>query len=482
MMPGSIRLRLTAWYALSVTVILGLFAVGAWLAMRESVVETVDHDLRTRIEDVREFVLRESSSGRAELEHEFREQTLLGLGGGLVQVTDAAGRILYRSAGLRAGQLPAIGPSGQISSAQYYTEGKGKSQVRVASQIIVAQGDAFMVQVAEPLREFHESTERFQRTLFILGPLFLALATVGGFWISGRALSPVDRITTDARRINIANLSSRLGEPAANDELKRLTQTLNEMLDRIDTAVKRIIQFTADASHELRAPLTLIQTAAEFSLRRDRSRDELLDAMRKIARESDRTSRLVDDLLLLARADSGNDEFQLGATDFAASVRSAAERAFMLAQAKAISVSSDIPVAPISVNADEEALARLWLILLDNAVKYTPEGGRIHFLVQVLAGHAEFVISDTGVGIAPEDLAHVFDRFWRADKVRSRAVGGAGLGLSIARWIVERHSGEIVLHSEVGRGSEVIVRLPLSSHDPGDDHRPEAAAHTARRA
>jgi signal transduction histidine kinase len=233
------------------------------------------------------------------------------------------------------------------------------------------------------------------------------------------------------------------------------------MLDRNETAVKRIVQFTADASHELRAPLTLIHTAAEFSLRRDRSREELLDAMRKILRESARTSRLVDDLLLLARADSGSDELQLLPADISVTVRNAAEQAVTLGGPKKFRVSTDIPDEPILVNADEQALARLWLILADNAVKYTNDGGQIRFAVRADDGECEVTVSDTGVGIAQEDLPNVFDRFWRADRVRSRALGGAGLGLSIARWLVQRHGGRIDMHSTVGRGSEVMVRLPL---------------------
>lgn len=178
--------------------------------------------------------------------------------------------------------------------------------------------------------------------------------------------------------------------------------TLNEMPERIDGAVKRMVQFTADASHELRAPLTLIQTAAEFSLRRERTRKELLDAMRKIVRESDRTSRPVNELFPADR--------------------------------------------------DEPALSRLWLILLDNAIKYTNPGGSIRFELTATNGHAEV-----------QYLPHIFDRFWRADKVRSRSVGGSGLGLSIAQWIVERHHGSITARSEPGKGSRFTARLPIVS-------------------
>jgi signal transduction histidine kinase len=288
------------------------------------------------------------------------------------------------------------------------------------------------------------------------------LASVGGFWMSTRALSPVDRITNHARAIHAANLSARLPVPVEQDELGRLTQTLNEMLDRIEAEMKRIVRFTADASHELRAPLTLIHTAAEFSLRRERSREELLDAMRKIVRESARTSRLVDDLLLLARADSHVNAPVLGPADVLSTGRQATELASTLAQAKNIAFSAEIPSDRLLMNGDEDLLEQLWLILLDNAVKYTPEGGNIRFAMRSVNSRMEVSVRDSGIGISSQELPYVYDRFWRADRVRSRSRGGVGLGLSIARWIVDSHRGHIEVNSEPGHGTEVTVRFPLA--------------------
>ena len=457
---ASIRFRLAAWYFFSVSLILGLFAAGAWFAMRASVFEAVDHDLHQRIRDVRKFAEQQMAVGPNELTDEFREHSLLGSSGGLMQVTDGGGRVLYRSDRLGHAQVVFKMPAPRTAKLEFTTQRAGGSDVRVASETISVNGQIFSIQVAEPMHEFEESLERFVGLMLVLAPIFLLLATLGGFWMSSRALAPVDRITSDARAIGIANLSARLRMPSAKDELQRLTETLNQMLDRLETAVTRIVQFTADASHELRAPLTLIHTAAEFSLRRERTREELVDAMRKIVRESARTSRLVDDLLLLARADSGTADLRLTLTDLAATGREATDQAAILAEPKNIQVSTEIPVEPVLMNGDEQALARLCLILLDNAVKYTNEGGRVTFAVRSSDSHAEVLVSDTGIGIAAPDLPHIYDRFWRADKVRSRASGGAGLGLSIARWIVERHGGEIQIASEPGLGSQVLVRFP----------------------
>jgi heavy metal sensor kinase len=458
---GSIRFRLTAWYFLSLAVILTLFGLGAGFAMRTSLFAAVDHDLRTRIQDVRQFLDQQMNVGPGELMDEFREQSMLGVGGSLLQVCDESGAVLYRSA--RLGEYPRSlkQPCSATSGIEYTIDRAGRSSLRVASQAVTLRGKRFTIQVAEPMHEFEESMERFQGMLLVAAPLFLILASLGGFWMSRRALAPVDRITRDARLISISNLSGRLEVPRATDELQRLTQTLNEMLDRIDKSVRRMVQFTADASHELRAPLTLIHTAAEFSLRRERKPEELIEAMRKVVRESARTASLVDDLLVLARADSGTDELRVAPVDMGALAENFYEQVLTLARPKHIQVSIDVADEPAIVQGDDRALGRLFLILLDNAVKYTPDGGQISFQVRSRNSHVEAIVGDTGIGIAAEDLPHIYDRFWRADKVRSRNLGGAGLGLSIALWIVEQHGGAIEAQSEIGKGSQFTVRLPL---------------------
>jgi signal transduction histidine kinase len=312
-----------------------------------------------------------------------------------------------------------------------------------------------------PLTVGERSLARFGRMLMLGIPLALVLASLGGYWLSGRALAPVKQITTDARRINATNLSDRLAVSRAHDELRELSETLNGMLGRIDKSLSQMRQFTADASHELRAPLALIRTAAEFSLLRERSREELVDALQKILRESRHTTNLVDSLLFLARADSRDDgsnpTVPLNLTSLWAN------QAGELASGKGLSISTDLGPALVVVNGDESALGRLLLILIDNAIKYTPAGGAVDLRLAKDKERALIRIADTGIGIAASDLPHVFDRFWRADKVRTRAEGGSGLGLAIARWIVERHGGEISVSSQLGEGSTFTVALPLTA-------------------
>ena len=310
------------------------------------------------------------------------------------------------------------------------------------------------------MHEFNRSIEHFESVLLISMPVALFLATLGGYMFSRRALDPVNRIILDAQSIDLHNLSARLAVPCTGDELQRLSETINQMLGRIERSVQQIHQFTADASHELRAPLTLMRTAAEFSLRRERTREELADALSKILRESERMSRLVNSLLLLARTDAGVDYVHLEPLNLAGPVQEAAEQARVLAEAREIDYEIWLPAEQVRVSGDPDALRRVVFILIDNAIKYTPLGGAVSIKLSQQNGLAAVAVEDTGIGLAEADVTRVFDRFWRADKVRSRSEGGVGLGLSIAETIMRLHRGTIELSSKPGRGSVFTVILP----------------------
>jgi heavy metal sensor kinase len=298
--------------------------------------------------------------------------------------------------------------------------------------------------------------------LALAAPLLLIAASAGGYWISRRALGPVDEISRAAQRISIENLTDRLQVPRTGDQLQRLSETLNAMLSRLEASVRRMTQFTADASHELRAPVSLIRTTAEVAvLKRDRPAHEYLEALDDILEESERTSQVVDSLMLLARADSGKESLERVPADACAIVRSAAEQGERLARNQEIKFSLDLPPNPIPIQADPEALRRALLILMDNAAKYNTRGGSVKVGLVRRDGWAVASVSDTGIGIGGQDLAHIFDRFWRADRARSREHAGAGLGLSIAKWIVDMHGGKISVQSELGNGSVLEIQIPV---------------------
>lgn len=460
----SIRFRLTAWYFAIFAVGLSLFGAGAWLAMRASLFNAVDNGLRDRIQGVQRFMYEQiTTQSIAELIDELRENAALSHGGDLFQVCDAQGNWLYRSAPFERIQLGIRRPA-ELGSAPVFEDiDNQNTHLRVASQKVTINGAVYTVQVASPMHEFDEALQRFRQSLVFFIPVLLIVAAVVGYWLSDRALSPVDEITTTARSISIQNLTNRLTVAKTGDELERLSNTLNEMLTRLDASVRRMTQFTADASHELRAPLALIRTTAELTLRKERSPGDYREAFRQVLAESERTSELVDSLLLLARADSGTEALALMPIDLSQSVSGAAEQGQTLAEQKSVRLHTEIPSEPIPVKGDPEAIRRVFLILIDNAVKYTGANGVVTVSLRKSNGIATGTVTDSGIGIAQEDLPHVFDRFWRADKVRSREMGGAGLGLSIAKWIVEGHHGQIQVASSPGKGASFTVHLPLST-------------------
>jgi signal transduction histidine kinase len=258
----------------------------------------------------------------------------------------------------------------------------------------------------------------------------------------------------------VDSLSQRLEVPRPRDELRRLTEALNAMLERIDASFKRITQFTADASHDLRTPVTVIRTVAEVTLRKPRTNEQYAQALAKILRTSEETTSLLENLLTLARADASAMGMELRVIDLDIHVRKAQERARLLAGSKSLDIDVRTPGVPVWVRADAIAIDRLLLILLDNAIKYTPEGGFCEIELLAAADEIQILIRDSGIGIAEQELSLIFERSYRADSARSRETGGAGLGLAIARWIAEMHGGTITAESQVGTGSLFRVCLP----------------------
>jgi signal transduction histidine kinase len=235
------------------------------------------------------------------------------------------------------------------------------------------------------------------------------------------------------------------------------------MFSRLEAAVKRMTQFTADASHELRAPVALIRTTAEVAVMRDRAASEYREALSDILGEAERMSQVIDSLMLLARTDSATESIEPIALDARAVVNEAAEQGEKLARSHKVAFEAEIPKTAVPIRAASDALRRALLILLDNAVKYTSNGGFVRLKLALLEGFAIMSVADTGIGIKEEDLPHIFDRFWRADKARSREHGGAGLGLSIAKWLIETQGGTISVTSDLGKGSTFFIRIPLDT-------------------
>jgi heavy metal sensor kinase len=382
--------------------------------------------------------------------------------GALLEVADQSQGWLYRSEPF-LDQHPTL-PSDSEGGTKFFTTNLESNQYRVAMARVYVGDQVYSIHAAVPTEPFDQALDRFRLIEKEALPILVLFASLLGYWLSVKSLAPVDRIIRTAEQIGVDNLSRRLEVPEPHDELRRLTETLNLMLDRIETSFRRITRFTADASHDLRTPITIIRATAEIALRKQRSELEYQEALIRVLETSVETTALLENLLTLARADAGTGGLEMHTVDLAAHVRRAQERAAVLAASKSLSLSVRVPEAPVHVRADSVAIDRLLLILLDNALKYTPPGGRCEIELQKSEHEAHILVRDSGVGIETNELELVFERFHRSDQARSPEIPGAGLGLSIARWIAGVHGGSIRAASTIGVGSEFLVTLPALNH------------------
>ena len=320
------------------------------------------------------------------------------------------------------------------------------------------------LEMAASLGPIDASVARLRLLLLVLGTSGVAAAFLAAWLLAGRALRPVRVMTATAREIaHTRGFARRVPASPRQDELGELAGTFNDMLESLEAAYRGQERFVADASHELRAPLTAIQANLELlEGHPNMSGTDRAVAVAEASREAVRLSRLVADLLALARADAGV-AIRRQPVELDRLSLNAVQESRHLAGGRRVEVEK---LTPVVVMGDEDRLKQLLVILLDNASKYTSAAGEIRLRLQQDGSRAELRIRDNGVGIPPGDLPHVFERFYRADPARTRDPGGTGLGLPIARWIVEQHGGEIRLESEPGRGTEVIVRLPVRGAAP----------------
>lgn len=457
MKPLPIRARLTLWYFSILATGLLAFALIILAALHHAVHRTVDIQLRDHMAAIRRIVREDSNRTLTALHHDLNEDVELAPDLTLLQIWDQDGQIVYRSAAMNGMQVPDSPP--QLLD-HPVTRKYGHHPLRELVQKVPASQTDYTVMAAIPVHDFVEAIEQVESTLWIAIPLLLLLAAAGGYWVAGRALSPVRSMITAADAIQPGDLAARVVVPIAEDELQQLALTLNRMLGRLQAGFERITRFTADASHELRTPIALLRTRAEVLLRRPRSAEEYRTAIEASLDELEKTSCLLEELMLLARADVGAETLHFADVNLTELVRATAAVAQSLAEAKHLRWRVALPPHPVHVHGDEGALRRLLLVLIDNAVKYTPECGSVQLALHGSDMSVKLEISDTGIGIGEEDLPHIFERFYRADQARTRATGGAGLGLSIAQWIVQKHGGTLTVESTLASGSVFCVTLP----------------------
>ncbi|MBV8551054.1 MAG: heavy metal sensor histidine kinase [Acidobacteriaceae bacterium] len=454
MRQRSIRFRLTTWYSLALAAGLGLFALAIWASMRHSLIRDVDNTLTERANSVETFLNNELKDPGVKLPEELDEYSHAFPPNTFMRVKDERGRAVFTSpAGFPWQSIVASGRSVHRLKWQHHVYRVLVGQIRV-------EGKSWTVSVAAPLDATEQLLNRLRLLLIMLIPAVVAIATAGGAWLSRRALKPVDEITEAARSLGIENLSQRLAIPQTGDELQRLSETWNSMLSRLENAVNRLSRFTADASHELRTPLAVIRSTAEIANRRPRAAEAYRQALYQIASESERMTRLVEDLLFLARADADTLELPMSAVDLGPIVEDVCSRMLVLAESNAIRLEFHAPDISAQVRGNEPAIRRLVLVLVDNAIKYSRAGGAVAVRVRKLDRHVYIEIEDSGPGIPDSELSRIFERFYRAPRARELANAGSGLGLSLAASIAQHHGATIQVKSIPDKGSIFTVVFP----------------------
>jgi heavy metal sensor kinase len=481
----SIRWRLTLWNTLALAVVLLGFG-GLVYGLLSHFYEHTDRALRDRAERALRRTDQVLRSGLRTLEQDRRlaterDQRLRYLIAEFWEHEKMAcvvyrrdGRVVARTAELAADSAPPA-PLPPPAAEPRFTEGTvpviGRQRILVG--LVHRGGSDLTVLVMASLGDVDRAREEVSQELADVdreyGQLLLVLATsvpgalllIGGlgYFLARKALAPVDQIRRLTEAISADRLDRRLPVANPNDELGRMAQTINAMIGRLERSFAEIRRFTADASHELRTPLTAIRTEAEVALAKPCSPAEYQHLLGSILEECERLTRLADQLLTLCREDAGKSPPVREPVDLAALVDGVVETMRPLAQVRAIEVRA-AGNGPLPVQGDAARLRQVFYNLLDNAIKYTPEGGRIDVQLDRDDGHVVARVRDTGIGIAPEHLPHVFDRFYRVDKARSRAEGGTGLGLSIVQSIVAAHGGRVEMTSRPGQGTTCTVTLP----------------------
>jgi signal transduction histidine kinase len=440
MRPRSIRFRLTVWYAAALTLGLGLFSGLIWLSLRQRLVSELDRDLAGRSSRLEQYFRTESLEAQGDqLRDELDE---------FCQALPPASYVDLRgSDGFEFHYPGSAAPAG--------------NGLRMLQRRFAEDRHEFDLEVGAPMDNVVHTLQLLRLLLLSLLPVVIILACAGGAWLSGRALKPILDLTGAASAIGIDNLSERLPAPATGDELARLTDVLNSMLARLEAALKRLSQFAADASHELRTPLAVIRTTAELALRRSRTPESYRQSLSEIAVETERMTQLIEDLLALARSGTEVVQMPRSPLDLRSLLGEVCAGLHSLAESRQVRIHAELGQGLATVSGNQPALRRLFVILLDNALKYSPAGAEVRLRLSQEDGRVSVSIEDSGAGISASDLPHIFERFYRAGEGASRE--GHGLGLALADHIARAHGATIEVRSTEGASSVFRVSFAASA-------------------
>jgi heavy metal sensor kinase len=497
--PG-LRIQLTLLYTAVFALLLLLCGFILYAALQASLSAGIDTTLQLRAQQIASGITSDGDkisiqdvagelpglTGQVPTTNTTRQQSLQSdvTFGILIRVLDTQAHVSYVSPAFQTLTVPSASITQPLHGAAWRGTvlAHNGQAVRLYSIALKANGTTFgVLQVGESLAQLDATLQSVVIVLLIIDPFVLLLSAFGSYWLAKRAFRPMLHLTRTTREINAGDLHRRVPLPHARDEVYDLALTLNDMIARLDQAFARQRRFVADASHELRTPVTAIRSMTDIALDNELSLEECRGNLRDVNAEAERLGLLISDLLALARADEAQlpldhepVRLDLLAVDVAATMEP-------LALERGITLQVQTP-EPVPIIGDTARLIQMMMGLVENALTYTNACGIVTLIVRRDGTQACLQVRDTGIGIAPEDAAHIFERFYRADPARSRAAGGSGLGLSIVDWIVRVHNGSISVESQVGQGSMFTVMLPLAPSRPGQtpgDHLISIQAKTA---
>jgi two-component system, OmpR family, sensor kinase len=463
----ALRFRMTAWYAGLLLCALLVFGVSVYLGLERYLISTQQATLASECRAIGSELLPQLPGKRAGwLMSEINEAYAPEVNARFVRVYREGTGVVYLSGAPKDGAFePAEIPFPQgkeKESSRRIRLNNGRQLLANTMSFTTPDGSRFLVETGIPLERTQVVLHGLLLTLGIYTPFIVFLAVGGGYWLMRRSLEPVDEITERAEGITSSNLSERLPIIRTGDELERLSTALNRMIERLDDAFQHINRFSADASHELRTPLTILQLELESIVHDDPLDESFQRHIGSALEETHRMSRIVESLLAISRLDAGEVKLDKLPLNFSELVARTAGEMKVLAQDKSIALSISVEEG-VYLEGDRTHLQQVVLNLVDNAIKYTQEGGAIHVRLYIKDWRTIIEVSDNGAGIPSQALPHVFERFYRADKARSRASGGAGLGLSIVKAICTAHRATIFVTSEEGKGSSFRVEFPSAA-------------------
>jgi two-component system, OmpR family, sensor kinase len=472
----SLRFRITAWYAGLLAGALLVFGVSVYLGLERYLYWNLQ---RTLVSDCRtigtELLAQLPEKQPAWLAADLNEDYAPEGNSKFMRVIREGTGVIYLSGAPKDGTFD---PS-QVSFPTAAETGRarkirlaGRHQLLVeALEFTTPDGSRFIVESGMPSQKIEVVLRGLLWTFAIYIPLIILLAVGSGYWLMRRSLQPVDEITRRAEGITSTNLSERLPVIRTGDELERLSTALNRMIERLDEAFQHIHRFSGDASHELRTPLTILQLELEGIAQNNRLNPALSEQIGSALEETHRMSHIVESLLAISRLDAGEVKMDKTSLDLGELAASIADQMRLLAEEKSIRLTCK-SADEVCVEGDRSRLQQVIVNLVANAIKYTQEGGTVEVRVRRKGDTAVLEVSDNGPGIPADALAHIFERFYRADKARSRNSGGAGLGLAIVKAICAAHGADVYVSSQEGKGSTFSVALPLLPVTAGNEATP----------